>query len=205
MNRINFRIFIGGAFVLLGILMLLQRFNIFSRAVDIFWGMIFLLGAVYFLYRFALNQDSEWWAVIPGSALAGIGVSALLPGRWGGLFFLGFLGVGFFAVYIFNRSGRWWGLIPGGVLLTLGVTSALTDVFGVRETGGIFFLGLGLTFLLVAILVSAQWAYIPGVILLLMGVALGYNASFGGVFNYIWPVALIVVGFLFIFRFAWHK
>ena len=61
------------------------------------------------------------------------------------------------------------------MLITLGIVAALTDMYGARETGGFFFLGLGLTFLLVAVLASMQWAYIPGVILLLMGVALGYT------------------------------
>jgi hypothetical protein len=36
MNRINFRMLIGGALILLGVLMLLERLNIFSGAVDIF-------------------------------------------------------------------------------------------------------------------------------------------------------------------------
>ena len=205
MNRINFRIFIGGALVLLGVLLLLQHMGIFRAAVDIFWGVIFLVGGLYFLYRFVLDVNGEWWAVIPGSALAGIGMTSLLPGQWGGLFFLGFLGASFFAVYFVSRHDHWWALIPGGVLVTLGVVSVLSNgEFGIRDTGSIFFFGLGLTFLLVAVLASAQWSYIPGVVLLLMGVLLGYT-QFTGVFNYIWPAALILVGLLLIFQFTRRK
>src|ERR1700690_346412 len=100
MNRINFRILIGGALILLGVLMLLQRFNIFNSAIDIFWGVVFLAGGIYFLYRFALDMRGEWWALIPGFTLIGIGASAVLPGRWSGLSFLGFLGISFLAIYV---------------------------------------------------------------------------------------------------------
>ena len=84
MNRINFRILIGGALILLGVLMLLERFGIFRGATDIFWSVIFLTGGAYFLYRFALDMRGEWWAVIPGLALIGVGASVVLPERWSG-------------------------------------------------------------------------------------------------------------------------
>ena len=207
MNRSNIRVFIGGALVLLGVLMLLERIGVIRFAVAIFWAVLFLLLGAYFLYRFAMNGNREWWALIPGFTLIGMGVSAVLPGKWSGLAFLGFLGLSFLAVYLNNR-GRWWAIIPAGVLITLGVTAVLTDAYGAREgareTGGIFFLGLGLTFLLLAVLASLQWAYIPGVILLLMGVLLGYT-RFTGVFNYVWPAALILVGLLLIFQFTRPK
>jgi hypothetical protein len=207
MNRSNIRVFIGGALVILGVLMLLERIGVIRFAVAIFWAVLFLLVGAYFLYRFAMNGNREWWALIPGFALIGMGasaiVSAVLPGNWSGLAFLGFLGISFLAVY-FNNRGRWWAIIPAGVLITLGVTAVLTDAYGARETGGIFFLGLGLTFLLLAVLASLQWAYIPGVILLLMGVLLGYT-QFTGVFNYVWPAALILVGLLLIFQFTRPK
>jgi hypothetical protein len=201
MNRNNVRFFIGGALVLLGVLMLLERFGIFQAAVEIFWGVIFLAAGAYFLYRFVLNMSAEWWALIPGFALIGIGTSTILPGAWSGFSFLGFLGISFLAIYLSNRQ-RWWAIIPGGVLITLAVVSLLSNNrFGAQEQGGFFFLGLGLTFLLVAILASMQWAYIPGVILLLMGVALGYT-PFAGSLNYVWPAALILIGLLLIFQFA---
>jgi len=164
---------------------------------------IFLLVGLYFLYRFTLDRQAEWWAVIPGLVLIGVGALIILPGHWSGFAFLGCIGLSFLAVYMTNRH-RWWALIPAGVMITLGVIALLSDVYGLRETGGLFFLGIGLTFLLVATLASMQWAYIPGVILLLMGVALGY-APRAGALNYIWPAALILMGILLIFQFARAK
>lgn len=205
MRRIDFRVLIGVALILLGALMLLERFGLFRGAASFFWGVVFLAGGAYFLYRFATNLRAEWWAAIPGFALIGMGADNLLPrllGDWSGLFFLGFLGLGFFAVYFSGRE-RWWALIPGGVLVTLGITSAVGDVYHAAETGGVFFIGLGLTFLLVAVLASMQWAYIPAVVLLVMGAVLG--TPFADSFNYIWPAALILAGLLLIFQFVRHR
>jgi hypothetical protein len=182
--------------------MLFERFGLFQGVTNYFWGLLFLAGGAYFLYRFANNMRGEWWAAIPGSALIGIGLESFVPGvlgDWSGFLFLGALGLGFFAVYFSDRQ-RWWAIIPGGVLITLGLTSALGDVFGVSETGGFFFLGLGLTFLLVAVLASLQWAWIPGVVMLVLGAVIG--TPFVGSLNYIWPAALILGGLLLIFQFA---
>ncbi len=201
MKRIDFRILVGAALILLGVLMLLERLGLFHGASDFFWGVVFLAGGAYFLYRFANNMRGEWWSAIPGFALIGLAADSLLTrffGNWGGLFFLGFLGMGFLAVYFSGRE-RWWALIPGGVLLTLGFISVLNDVYGGRETGGFFFLGLGLTFLLVAVLASMQWAYIPAVVLLVMGALLG--TPFVGALNFIWPTVLIIGGLILIFQF----
>jgi hypothetical protein len=205
MKRIDFRILAGAALILLGALMLLERIGLFHGASDFFWGIVFLAGGAYFLYRFANNISSEWWAAIPGSALVGLGADSLLSGilgNWAGFFFLGFLGLGFLIIYFTGRE-RWWAIIPGGVLLTLGFISVLDHVFGGRETGGFFFLGLGLTFLLVAILASMQWAYIPAVVLLIMGALLG--TPFVGSLNLLWPAVLIIGGLILIFQFMRRK
>ncbi len=200
MKRLDLRIVFGAALILLGGLMLLERFGLFRGAASIFWGIVFLAGGAYFIYRFFSEPRQEWWAVIPGTVLAGIGLSALVPGSWSGLFLLGLMGIGFFTIYFMDRS-RWWGIIPGGVLVTLAITSVLQEYTNTQQTGGIFFLGLGLTFILLAVLASTSWAYIPGVILLIMGVVFGYT-PYASWLNYVWPAVLIVVGLLLIYRFV---
>jgi hypothetical protein len=115
------------------------------------------------------------------------------------VFFAG-ISLAFWWVY-FTDLNRWWAIIPGGVLLTLGITSALDEISGM-ETGGFFFLGLGLTFLLVAILPGGggrSWAFIPGAILLIFGAVLGTSAV--GLLGYVWPAVLIVLGLYFVIRF----
>ncbi len=202
MNRWNASIWIGGGLVVLGLLMLLERFGLFRGVTSLFWGAIFLAGAGFFLYRFLQNMRGEWWAAIPGFALLGIAatilVSLVLP-QLSGFFFLAALGVGFFVVY-FARRDYWWAIIPGGVLITLGFVAVMSDAFGVSDSGGVLFLGFGLTFILVAVLTSMRWAWIPGIIMLVLGALIG--TPFIGTANLLWPAALIIGGLLLIFQFA---
>ncbi len=201
MKQLDFRILIGGALVLLGALMLLERIGFFPGLLEVFWGVVFLAGAVFFLWRFASDPAREWWAAIPGCALGGLAGEILMPpalGDWHGLFFLGALGLGFLAVYAASRE-RWWAIIPGGVLVTLGIVAVLTQKLGAQDTGPVLFAGLGITFLLVAILARMRWAYIPGILLLVLGALLG--TAFATAFNYIWPVILILAGLLLIVQF----
>jgi hypothetical protein len=103
--------------------------------------------------------------------------------------------VGFWAVY-FRQPSQWWAIIPGGVLITLGLTSALTEAFNITETGGVFFVGLGLTFLLVALLAKMKWAFIPAAVLLLLGFFLG--TPFEGVLQYVWIGILLIAGIVLV-------
>jgi hypothetical protein len=192
MKRFDYRILIGAVLILGGILMLLDRTGLLKGASDFFWAGILAVGAAIFLFWF-FSDRSKWWAAIPGFTLAGMAASSLLLDRigWGGLAFLGGIGLGFWAIYFSGRE-RWWAIIPGGVLLTLGVTSVMSDAYGVMDSGGIFFVGLGITFLLVALLAKMKWAFIPAAVLLLLGFFLG--TPFVGILEYAWIGILLVVG-----------
>jgi hypothetical protein len=196
MKRFDYRILIGAALILGGILMLLDRSGLFKGATEFFWAGVLTIGAGIFLYWFFSDQ-SKWWAAIPGFTLAGMAASALLLDRigWGGLAFLGGIGVGFWAVYL-RQPAHWWAIIPGGVLLTLGFTSALTEAFNIVDTGGVFFVGLGLTFLLVALLAKMKWAFIPAAVLLLLGFFLG--TPFVGVLEFAWIGILLIAGIVLV-------
>jgi hypothetical protein len=203
MKRFDYRILIGAALILGGVLMLLDTTGVIKGATDFFWAGVLAIGAGIFLFWF-FSDPSKWWAAIPGSTLAGMAGSTLLLDRlgWGGLAFLGGIGVGFWAVYI-RQPAKWWAIIPGGVLLTLGFTSALTDVFNIIETGGVFFVGLGLTFLLVALLAKMQWGYIPAAVLLMLGFFLG--TPFAGLLQYAWIGILLIAGVVLVISAARSK
>jgi hypothetical protein len=210
MKRIDFRTLLGGGLILLGGLMILEKLGLPFHASGVFWGLILLVGAGYFLQIFSRNPRGVWWAVIPGMTLAGMGLGAILPAAlegWGGALFLGAIGLSFWIIYFTDRS-RWWGIIPGGVLFTLALVSVLDESFSGLATGSVFFIGLGLTFLLVALLPNPfgkmQWAYIPAAVLVVMGAFLG-SASTVGLANYIWPAALIVIGLVVIFGFFFNR
>ena len=197
MRRFDYRIIIGAALVLGGILMLLDRTGILKGATDLFWAAVLAFGAVVFLYWFFTDR-SRWWAAIPGFTLAGMSASSLLLDRlgWGGFAFLAGIGIGFFAIYFAERS-RWWALIPGGILVSLGVTSALTSVYNIVETGGVLLAGIGLTFILVALLAKMKWAFIPAAVLLLLGFFIG--TPFVGALEYVWIGILLLAGGVLVF------
>jgi hypothetical protein len=197
MKRFDYRILVGAALILGGILMLLDRTGVLKGATDLFWAGILAVAAAIFLFWF-FSDRSKWWAAIPGFTLAGMAASSLLLDRigWGGLAFLGGMGVGFWAIYL-TGPARWWAIIPGGVLLTLGVTAVMSDAFGVVDSGGVFFVGLGITFVLVALLARLRWAFIPAAVLLLLGFFLG--TPFVGVMEYIWIGLLLIAGAVMVF------
>ena len=68
------------------------------------------------------------------------------------------------------------------------------------NAGGVLFLGLGLTFILVALLAGMKWAFIPAAVLLLLGffVVFFFGSPFVGVMEYIWIGALLVAGVLLV-------
>jgi hypothetical protein len=196
MKRIDFRILLGALMILGGILGLLELLGVIPQASAFFWAIVSGIGALAFLYIFFTNR-LHWWAAIPGFTLAGLAVASFLPVGfgWSGLAFLGSIGLGFFAVYLHDRR-RWWALIPGGVMVTLGIVAMLSAQVKYVETGGAFFMGLGLTFLLVAVFANMRWAYIPCVVLLLLGLLVGvFTGSF---ITYAWVVVLLVAGGLMI-------
>lgn len=149
---------------------------------------------------------------IPGGALLGPGLSVVaseagLPGAetWGGSLFLGALGIGFAAVYL-RDHGRWWAIIPTGVMLTLALPAVggATEA-GARVSGALFFVGLAVTFVLVAVLPGGpgrrRWAWIPAAALAVLAVLVALEATaLLSVFDYLWPLALIAGGGFLLWR-----
>lgn len=198
MKRIDPSIFVGLVLILLGGLFLLQNMGILDSASDIFWGLAFLAGGALFMVSYF---SGSWWAAIPGLTLLGIGGLILLPApfdQFGGALFLGALALAFWLVYLSARGERWWALIPAGVLTTIALIAVPPDMLNEEIRGGMFMLGLGLTFLLVALLAKMRWAFYPSAALGVIGILL--MISVGGFVNYIWAAALIVAGAYLIYR-----
>jgi hypothetical protein len=214
MPRIETRVIAGGLLVALGVLLLLQTLGVFVGGVDLLLAVVFGAAGVLFLRVFASAPALKWWAALPGvmlidlAALMVIGLAspslACTPrlGGWvlscseiAGAIFLGGLGLSFWLVYVANRA-QWWAVIPGGVLVTMAVVTLVSSNLNGAVGGGVFFLGLGATFLVVGLLPTRQermaWAFIPAGILIAMGVFL--IASLTALTGYVWALALIAVG-----------
>jgi len=197
---------IGVFLILLGVLLLLENVGLLRGGAELAVAAGFALGGVAFLWGYA-SQREWWWAAIPGMALLGIGLligySTMIDeeGELGASLFLGSLAVGFLLVYLRTRE-QWWALIPGGVLLTIAAIVSLEPVFGDDALGGVFFLGLALTFLIVYLVPTPEgqmkWALIPAGVLGVMGALL--MAGSVGLLGYIWPLALMAVGAVLLVR-----
>jgi hypothetical protein len=199
MKKFNFHILLGGGLMLLGGLLFLEQFGLLQGAAGWFWAAVLAVVGGFFVSFFLQNPGRNWWAILPAFALFGMAADSILPASldvFSGMFFLGAIGLSFWVIYVTDRS-RWWAIIPGGVLLTLAAVSVLDNFLPGEGSGGIFFIGLGLTFLLVALLptpaADTRWAYIPAAVLVLFGAFVGTNVA-QGLTEYIWPVALMIVG-----------
>jgi len=202
MKRIDPSILVGLVLVVLGGLFVLQNMGILTDVGDIFWGFAFLAAGAIFLVSYFTGS---WWAAIPGATLAGLGVLILLPNsmeEFGGAVFLGGVALAFWLVYLPSRKERWWALIPAGVLTTLAFVTFAPQLVGETATGGVFFLGLALTFLLVALLANMRWAWYPAAALGLIGFLVIISAASAA--NYIWAAVFIVAGAYLIYRYFKH-
>lgn len=198
MKRFNTQIALGLLLLAGGGLLLLQTMGILKSATGVFWGAAFLVAGAVFI---SLLFEGQWWPAIPGMTLLGLGAIILLGDRLGdfsGMIFLGAIAIAFWLIYIFDRS-NWWALIPAGVLSTLAVVTILPGRVGPFGTGGVFFLGLAFTFLLVALAAGMRWAYYPAAALGVLGVLA--TASLMDLANYIWAAALILGGGFLIMRY----
>lgn len=207
MKRFDVRTVGAILLIVVGILLLLQNLGILVGIVALIWSLIFGAGGLVFLYMFLTNR-TQWWAIIPGFGLLGLAALIALDEFWpqfgealGGTIFLGGVGLAFWVIY-FQKREYWWAVIPGGVMFTVALIAGLDAVFEGAETGGVLFLGLGLTFGLLSLLPTPQgqmrWALIPAAILLVMGLLV--TAATTGILQYLWPTALILVGLYLLFR-----
>jgi hypothetical protein len=207
MKRTDSYVVLGLSLVGAGVLFLLQTLGLLGAAQNIFWTALFAASGAAFLVVF-VRDVARWWALIPGLTLlslaALVGLNDLAPAfaqQWGGALFLGGIGLSFWLVYLSGRE-RWWAIIPGGTLLTLASVAALSESNPGMETGGIFFLGLALTFGLVYVLPTPtghiRWAIYPAGAFLAMAILV--IAAMGQVINILWPAALILAGLYLAYR-----
>jgi len=202
---------IGVFLILAGVLVFLQNLGVLAAGaeamVGALFGLLFAAGGIIFLLVFLGNRES-WWALIPGFTLLGLGLLVLvgafapgLAGGWLGGVFLGMIGLSFLIVFLV-KPDNWWAIIPGGTLLTLAVIATLAQTLGGLNSGGVFFLGMALTFGLVYLAIPAHegrsWALIPAGIMAIMG--LGLLAAAVELVRFVWPLALLAAGCYLLLR-----
>lgn len=200
----------GILLIVAGLIFLLQNMG-FAINIGPFLGMmLFATGGVIFLLTFLTGRKERWWAAIPGTTLLGL-AATIYYGTYAPSFlsalagpvFLASIGAGFLLVYSTDVE-KWWALIPAGVLTTLAVVAGIDELrmFPI-DSGGVFFAGLGVTFLMVALLSGVRgerqtWAFIPAAVLLIMGLFIA--TPWIRYMENLWPLALIGAGAIWILR-----
>jgi hypothetical protein len=209
MKRATGSTLVGLVLICAGALFLLQNFGLANFVTGAIWALLFAVAGAVFVGVFALDRDN-WWAIIPGFTLLGlgalIGVSTIFPALAGpaaGLFFLA-IGLSFWVIYA-THPENWWAVIPGGTLVTLAVIVAISSGLGADEGRWVpttLCLGLAATFGLVYFLPTPQgrmkWALWPASILAIMGLLM--TAFVGELAGIIWPLILIAGGVAVLLR-----
>lgn len=193
---------IGGALILFGILFLLNNFDIVSITASAIFAGIFILAGLIFLIVFLFDNEN-WWALIPGFVLMGVG-GTILTGEYvhirgidiSGAIMLFFIALPFWIIYILKRN-YWWALIPAGVMTSIAAMTVIPAATGDLDVA-IMFAGWAGTFLLVYFLAKQKWSVW---VALGMGVfAVSFLAGTFNVFGYLWPIAIIGAGAYLIYR-----
>ena len=207
MKRLESRILWGVLLILGGVLFLLDSLGVIAVGA-IVWPLLLAIASLAFLIVFLTAPQTNWWAAIPGFVLLGLTGTVLFDQiapaaaeTWGGSLFLGGISMAFWAVYLVDTE-NWWAVIPAGVLLTLALIAGLPEDIQGIETGGIFFLGIGLTFAVLALLPTSEgrmtWPIIPALVLLVVGALV--TAAAAELINYVWPAILILGGLYLLYR-----
>ena len=208
MRGSNIITIIGAGLILIGGLFLLQTFGVISGVMPLLWAVLFATAGGIFFYVYWTNRQ-QWWTLIPGFALLGLGILIALaeygPSSWdqiGAAIFLGSIGLGFLVVYFLNHD-HWWAIIPGGVVLSVAIMIAVGAFVGEDDwIAAILFFGMTLTFVALAFLPSPTgrmtWAFIPAVVLFLIGLIILGAATESMV--YVLPIAIIAVGVYILVR-----
>jgi hypothetical protein len=148
-------------------------------ASSIFWGSLLILGGVLYL-------------------LETLGVIDI--GGYYGAIIIGLGGAFFLSIFITNRA-NWWALIPAGTLLSLAIAVGFGNYLNGAGVGGIFLVGLGLTFAVIALIPTPKgrmwWAWIPAAILGVIGLIA--SATTIDIIKFIWPAVLILGGLMLLF------
>jgi len=209
MKKLQSRVLWGLLLIAGGVLFLLDSLGVIAVGAVV-WPFLLGIASLAFLIVFLTAPRANWWAAIPGFVLLGLTGTALFDQLapvaaevWGGSLFLGGISLAFWAVYLVDTQ-NWWAVIPAGVLLTLALIAGFPEYGLGIDTGGILFLGIGLTFALLALLPTPEgrmtWPIIPALVLLVIGALVTGAAA--DLINYVWPAMLILGGLYLLYRAA---
>ena len=156
-NRRNGTMIIGLLLILIGVLAILDNFEIFEIYFDIFdigflfshfWPMFIIVVGLVFHYTFFTGKSSDAGLLVPGGILLVIGITcqiSMLFDLWGYMWpgFILAVAVGLFELYLFGTREK-------GLLIPVFILGGLSLIFFTMSLGRIWVLR---TYLIPAILI----------------------------------------------------
>lgn len=190
--------------ILGGIVLLLENMGFLQAWRSWSWAMVFGGGGLLFLTVYASDRR-QWWALIPGTSLIGVGLLIFLntvravPDEVGAGVMLLCISLAFWIIFLNDRN-QWWALIPGGVLVVVAVIPIVAMGLSGPVVGGLFFIGIGLVFTVLYLFSFSnpdlRWAKFPAIPLLLIGLLVMFAAQ---LLTW-WPLLLVLLGVYLLLR-----
>ncbi|MBN1312459.1 MAG: hypothetical protein JXB30_13665 [Anaerolineae bacterium] len=181
----------GSILIVLGGVALLSQFVPWFG--ELLWAAVFVgAGAVFFTVY--IRDRQHWWALIPGYALAMVGVLIMLarinfPGEFIGSFVMFAIAFPFIYVYMNNRD-NWWALIPAYATSAVGVLIAISGFAPEFLIAPYVMFAIAFPFFYVYVRNREHWwALIPAGVMSVIGAGLLMSSV-----EYVIPIALIILG-----------
>ncbi|MBN1427538.1 MAG: hypothetical protein JXB07_04080 [Anaerolineae bacterium] len=156
----------GSVLIVLGVAALLGQ--LIPGFGGLVWAAFFVGGGTVFLTIYLRNKE-QWWALIPGYALAVVGGIILLAesdldGNITGTFVMFAIALPFVYVYMLNRRENWWALIPAYATSAIGAVIAVSDILYDSLMASFIMFAIALPFFYVYLRNRQEnwWALIPG-------------------------------------------
>ena len=201
----------GLAFLFLGIFFLLYTFQVLlPYQQEIVWGITagLALAGIGFLVYMAWHPE-RWWALIPGFLLLSMAIVVYLGTQeqvngplLAAVIFVG-LGLAHLFIFLTNRSERWWAWVSAGGFFLLTGAMLWGDHVTAPVLGAFLFLGMGLIFLLLYLILprtgSRWWALLLAATFVITA-AFVFIVSAGptSLWARVWSAALVLLGVLLI-------
>ncbi|MDQ7054773.1 MAG: hypothetical protein Q9P14_18495 [candidate division KSB1 bacterium] len=203
---------LGMLLILIGVLTMLEQFDVISIEPELVVAGIFLTAGILMFLSHA--REPHVWKLFVGMMLIFISVPIfnealdLFADEWIGAIFLWMLGLAFLVIYARDHS-QWWSIIPGGILVSIGFLVAIQtlEIMDDAFLPVVLFVGFALTFLFLYLIRSpftkTGWAIWPAVIsLAIAGIitASELHLMDMDVMDYLLPIGMIVVGIYLVHR-----
>jgi hypothetical protein len=204
------RLMIAGALILIGLLSLLNNFDLFQLREEYVLSLIFA-GTGLVLVQHGRTTPRKWTFYL-GSAFVLVGViifiaeSRLLPDEMIGTLWLWLIAGILYRVYLRDRNKHWWVLLFAGPLFTIGLVVLLEGFRLLRgdTIGVLIMLGFAATFGYIYTLRSPErkldWAKFPAAVFFLIGVFIMLANELRGAIPFVISGLFILTGGYMIYR-----